>query len=115
MTWLWDKVQSEPNTLSELVRQFMYLLLGFEIIKWTDAQQGLVLAFVSGLLTFIVRRRVIPTTTIEQAGQSVSQIKRDAAQGEMQKEASKTQVEATRQQIEATRQQDEADHSKEQR
>jgi len=109
MAWFWDKIQSEPNTLSELVRQFMYLLLGFEIIRWTDAQQGLVLAFISGLLTFIVRRRVMPTATIEQAGQSVNQIKRDAAQGAMQQEASKTQDEATRQQVEATRQQDEVD------
>ena len=112
MQWLWEKVQSEPNTLSELVRQAMYLMLGFEFIKWTDAQQGLVLGFVSALLTFIVRRSVMPTVTIQQAGQSVSQIRRDAAQGEMQKEATKTQVEATRQQDEATRQMDEANKPK---
>ena len=78
--WVIARIQSEPNTLSELVRQFMYLLLGFEIIRWTDAQQGLVLAFVSGLLTFLVRGRVVPMATIEQAGGlSVQQIKADAA------------------------------------
>jgi len=78
--WVVARIQSEPNTLSELVRQFMYLLLGFEIIRWTDAQQGLVLAFVSGLLTFLVRGRVVPMATIEQAGGlSVQQIKADAA------------------------------------
>jgi len=78
--WVIQRIQSEPNTLSELVRQFMYLLLGFEIIRWTDAQQGLVLAFVSGLLTFLVRGRVVPMATIEQAGGlSVQQIKADAA------------------------------------
>ena len=81
MQWLWDKIQSEPNALSELVRQFLYLLIGFQLIQWTEAQQGLVLAFVSGFLTFIVRGRVIPASTIVQAGQSVSQIKLDAAAG----------------------------------
>lgn len=78
--WLAQRIQSEPNTLSELVRQFMYLLLGFQIIQWTDAQQGLVLAFVSGLLTFLVRGRVVPMATIDQAGGlSTQQIKANAA------------------------------------
>lgn len=89
MQWLWEKIQAEPNALSELVRQFVYLLLGFELLRWTDPQIALVLAFVSGLLTFLTRRVVLPTSTITQAGHSVNQIKADAAATAVQQEAAR--------------------------
>lgn len=79
MSWLWNKMQSEPNALAELVRLFIYMLLGFELLRWTDPQIALVLSFVSGLLTFLTRQRVIPTATILQAGHTPEAIKATAA------------------------------------
>ena len=38
------------GAIAELVRQTMFLLLAFEIVKWTDPQQAIVLSFTSAAL-----------------------------------------------------------------
>ncbi len=69
---------NQPNAYTELARQSMYLLIGFQIVHWTPEQQALVLSTVSALLAVIVWKTVMPVQTIEQAGHTVMQIKTDA-------------------------------------
>ena len=47
-------LNQEPAAVSgavaELIRQGMFLLLAFEVVRWTDTQQAMVLSFTSAAL-----------------------------------------------------------------
>lgn len=71
--------RAEPAVWAEVIRQVIYLLLIFEVIHWTSAQETAVIAFVSVLLTALTRQSSMPTITVHEAGTTPQQLKNDAA------------------------------------
>lgn len=62
-----NKIKAEPvafaGLLTALVTAIIALLIGFEIVAWTEVQVGLILAVWSALIaivTFLVRANVTP-------------------------------------------------------
>lgn len=59
------KFSDQPVAYQELAKSVIYLLVGFTIVHWSDAQIVLVLAVVSGVLGIIVWSNVTPNTHVQ--------------------------------------------------
>ena len=67
-----DWIRNNSHGITEAVRQVIYMLLGFEILKnqrgepWTDAQTGLVLAATSAILSIIASKSTVSAVKVDQ-------------------------------------------------
>ena len=67
-----DWIRTNSHGITEAVRQVIYLGLGFEFLKnqkgepWTDAQTGLVLAALSGILSLIASKTTVAAIKVDQ-------------------------------------------------
>jgi hypothetical protein len=72
MNALWMWIRSNTQGITEAARQVLYMLLGFEVLRnmkgepWTDAQTGLVLAALSGILALIAAKTNVSAPKVEE-------------------------------------------------
>ena len=59
-------LDKEPVAIADVVRQGFAFLLVFGVIKWSPAQIGGCIVFLSGLLTLFVRAKSTPTANLEE-------------------------------------------------
>lgn len=67
-----DWIRNNSHGITEAVRQVIYMLLGFEVLKnqrgepWTDAQTGLVLAATSAILSMVAAKTTVAAIKVDQ-------------------------------------------------
>jgi hypothetical protein len=72
MPQAFDWIRTNAHGITEAVRQVIYMLLGFEVLKnqrgepWTDAQTGLVLAATSAILSLIASKSTVAAYKVDQ-------------------------------------------------
>jgi hypothetical protein len=66
--------KAEPAAIAEVIRQFVFALVVFGLVNWTETQQAALLSVVSVVLTLFVRQNVTSQATLEEAGVTQQQV-----------------------------------------
>lgn len=65
MTQVIEFIRTRNIELGELIRQLVYLLVGFNYVNWDDTQQMLVFAVVSGALALFMTKQNVPSNKVD--------------------------------------------------
>lgn len=70
---------TQPVAYEKAAKTVVYLLVGFTIVKWTDAQIVLVLAVIESVLGLVVWNSVTPNSRVEAKVDAAASAARDSA------------------------------------
>lgn len=60
-----DWLRSHSLSVTEFLRQCMYVALAFEMLNWNDQQQAVVLAAISGFFSLMVSKQTVSARNVD--------------------------------------------------